>query len=232
VVQSILLGVALGLVGAPSRAGLARLAVAAGLGLGLAGLPIALTLGLLPETARGAGFTPEVALGNAVHPAVFLQSLLPGLFGQPSAPAQAWWGGRFFTKGLPYFLSLYLGPVVLALAAVGTVALPRRVRPVLLVLAALGVWYAVGERGGLAPFVSRLPLGALPLPSKALLLLTSRSPWPRGCIERLRFRRAWAGSPPPLCAAVAGPRGAAERRPSRLVAWTGVLPSHWRRSRR
>jgi hypothetical protein len=232
VVQSILLGVALGLVGAPSRAGLARLAVAAGLGLGLAGLPIALTLGLLPETARGAGFTPEVALGNAVHPAVFLQSLLPGLFGQPSAPAQAWWGGRFFTKGLPYFLSLYLGPVVLALAAVGTVALPRRVRPVLLVLAALGVWYAVGERGGLAPFVSRLPLGAsFRFPSKALLLPHLAVAMAAGfAVERLRFGRAWGwlAAATGFAAAVAvGLAVLLSVAPPDLVAWTGVLPSYW-----
>jgi len=232
VAQSIVLGVALGLAASPSRAGLARLAAAIGLGFGLAGLPIALTLAILPETARGAGYSPEVALANAVHPAVFLQALLPGLFGLPSAPAEAWWGGRFFTKGLPYFLSLYVGPVALALAAVGTVALPRRVRPVLLVFAALGAWYALGERGGLAPLLSRLPLGAsFRFPSKALLLPHLALATAAGfAIERLRFGRAWGwlAALTGLAAAVAvGLAVLLTVAPPGLVAWTGVLPSYW-----
>ncbi len=232
VAQSVVLGIALGLAGSPSRAGLARLGVALGLGAGLAGLPIVLTLAILTETARGAGYSPEVALANAVHPAVFLQALLPGLFGLPSAPAEAWWGGRFFTKGLPYFLSLYVGPVAVGLAAVGTVALPRRVRPVLLAFAALGVWYALGERGGLAPFLARLPLGAsFRFPSKALLLPHLALAVAAGfAVERLRFGRAWgwlaAGTG--LAAAVAvGLAVAVTTAPPGFVAWSGVLPSYW-----
>jgi hypothetical protein len=171
VAQAVALGVALGLVASPQLASLRRLVLALALGLGLAAVPVVLTLGLLPETARGGGFSADVALGNAVHPAVLLQSLMPNLFGVPSAPAEAWWGGRFFSKGLPYFLSLYLGPLVLGLAAVGAGALPRGPRMALFGLAALGLWYALGERGGLAPLLGRLPLvGALRFPSKALLL--------------------------------------------------------------
>ena len=232
VAQAIVLGIALGLVAAPGRAGLARLALAVALGVALAGLPIALILGLLPETARGAGFTPDVALANAVHPAVLLQSLLPGLFGLPSAPAEAWWGGRFFSKGLPYFLSLYLGPLTLALAAVGAVALPRRVRPMLLAFAALGLWYALGERGGLAPLVARLPLaGSFRFPSKALLLPHLAVAMAAGfAVDRLRFGRAWgwfaaAGG---LAAAVAvGLAVLLAAAPPVLVGWTGVAPSYW-----
>jgi hypothetical protein len=232
VAQAIVLGLALGLAAAPGRVGLARLGLALGLGLALAGLPIGLTLGLLPETARGAGFAPDVALANAVHPAVLLQSLLPGLFGLPYAPAEAWWGGRFFSKGLPYFLSLYLGPLALALAAVGIAALPRRIRPVLLAFAALGLWYALGERGGLAPLVARLPLaGSFRFPSKALLLPHLAVALAAGfAVERLRFGRAWgwlaaAGG---LAAAVAvGVAVLVSAAPAGLVAWTGVVPSYW-----
>jgi len=232
VAQSIVVGLALGLVAAPGRAGVGRLALAVGLGVALAGLPIALTLGLLPETARGAGFTPDVALANALHPAVLLQSLLPGLFGLPSAPAEAWWGGRFFSKGLPYFLSLYLGPLTLALAAIGTAALPRRVRPVLVALAAVGLWYALGERGGLAPLVARLPLGgSFRFPSKALLLPHLAVAMAAGfAVERLRLGRAWgwlaaAGA---LAAAVAvGLAVLLAAAPPGLVGWTGVAPSYW-----
>ena len=232
VAQSVVLGMALGLASNPSRAGLARLAVAVGLGVGLAGLPIALTLAVLPETARGAGFSPDVALANALHPAVLLQSLLPSLFGLPAAPAEAWWGGRFFTKGLPYFLSLYLGPIALALAAVGSVALPRRVRPVLLGFAALGLWYALGERGGLAPLLSRLRLGAsFRFPSKALLLPHLAVATAAGfAVERLRLGRAWGrlAAATGLAAAVAvGLAVLLTAAPPGLVAWTGVVPSYW-----
>jgi hypothetical protein len=232
VAQSIVLGLALGLVAAPGRAGVARLGLAVGLGVALAGLPIGLTLGLLPETARGAGFTPDVALANAVHPAVFLQALLPGLFGLPSAPAEAWWGGRFFSKGLPYFLSLYLGPLVLALAAVGAVALPRRVRLVLLALAALGLWYALGDRGGLAPLVARLPLaGSFRFPSKALLLPHLAVAMAAGfAVDRLRFGRAWgwlAAAGGLAAAAAVGLAVLLAAAPPGLVGWTGVAPSYW-----
>jgi Bacterial membrane protein YfhO len=232
VAQSILLGAALGLVAAPSREGLVRFALAFGLGLALAGLPIGLTLGLLPETTRGAGFSADVALANAVHPVVLLQSLLPSLFGLPSAPAEAWWGGRFFTKGLPYFLSLYLGPVTLALAAVGVAALPRQARAPLLALGALGLWYALGERGGLAPMVSRLPLAAtFRFPSKALLLPHLAVAMAAGfAVERLRVGRAWGwlAFATSLGAGVAVVLAALlTSAPAALVAWTGVVASYW-----
>jgi len=123
--QAVLLGIVLGVLAAPSARGAGRLALAVGLGVALAGVPLALTVGLLPETVRGSGFAADVSLGNAVHPVVLLQALLPNLFGVPRAPAEAWWGGRFFSRGLPYFLSLYVGPLVLALAAVGLGAVSR-----------------------------------------------------------------------------------------------------------
>jgi hypothetical protein len=232
VFQAVLLGVALGLAESPRRAALGRLALAVALGAGLAGLPVALTASLLPETARGAGFAPEVALANALHPAVLAQTLLPSLFGVPQAPAEAFWGGRFFSKGLPYFLSLYLGPVTLALAAVGTLALPRRVRPVLLALAALGLWYALGERGGLAPLVSRLPLaGSFRFPSKALLLPHLVVAMSAGfAVERLRAGRAWVTVAAAGAAAAAVAVGIAvllATAPPVLVAWTGVAGPFW-----
>jgi hypothetical protein len=171
VLQAILLGAALGLSQSPGKRALGRLAAALAIGAGLAGLPIALVASLLPETARGAGFPPEVVLANAVHPAVLAQALMPSLFGFPQAPSEAFWGGRFFSKGLPYFMSLYVGPLALAFAAVGAAALPRRLRVVLFGLGALGLWYALGEHLGLASLAARLPLVAsFRYPSKALLL--------------------------------------------------------------
>ncbi len=169
--QAVVLGMALGLAAAPRATAVPRLGLAVALGIGLAGIPVAVTAGLLRETVRGAGFEGAVALGNALHPVALLQTVLPNLFGALSRPVEAWWGGRFFTKGFPYFLSLYLGPLTLALAVAGARALDRKTRAVILVLAALAVWYALGIHGGLAPLLSRLPpFSSVRFPSKALLL--------------------------------------------------------------
>ena len=171
VAQAVLAGLLLALAQG-GRRGLLRAAAALAIGTALAGVPVAVTLGFLPETPRGPGLAADVALANAVHPVALLQGLLPHLFGYASAPAQAWWGGRFFSKGLPYFLSLYVGPLVAALAVLGVGALERRTRMVLLGLAGLGLWYALGERGGLALVVQRLPFAAgFRFPAKALLLV-------------------------------------------------------------
>ena len=235
VAQAVVLGGALSLAASPRRRTLGSLAVAVVLGVGLAGLPVAVVAGLLPETARGAGLAPDVVLANAVHPAVLLQALLPNLFGAPQAPAEAWWGGRFFSKGLPYFLSLYLGPLTLALAALGAFALPRRPRFVVLGLAALGLWYALGERGGLASLVARLPLASsFRFPAKALLLPHFAVALASGFgVDRLRVESrawapfaGWAGGAAAVALAVAAALRAA---PRGLVEWTGVLESFWPR---
>lgn len=171
VVQGLALGVALGLASAPLRPRALRLSAALALGVGMAGLPVLLVAGMLSETARGAGFAPDVALGNEVHPVALLQALVPNLFGSLASPVESWWGGRFFTKGFPYFLSLYLGPLVLALAVTGARGLTRGRRRILVGGAALGVWYALGARAGLASVLLLLPLWKwFRFPSKAMLL--------------------------------------------------------------
>jgi hypothetical protein len=232
--QAVVLGAALGLVASRRRwRGAPELLCTVALGVGLAGLPLALTLGLLPETARGAGFAAEVRLGNAVHPAVLLQTLMPHLFGVPGAPAEAWWGGRFFSKGLPYFLSLYVGPLVLAVASLGLGGMGRAVRAVLFGLGGLGVWYALGEAGGLAPLVSSLPLGdVFRFPSKALLLPYLAVALAAGAgADRLRCEPAsWTrlailgGVGAGISLSVAALCVAA---PPSFVAWTGIVESFW-----
>ena len=232
VAQAVLLGVALGMAVAGRRA-VARLALALALGVGLAAVPVGVVLGLLPETSRGAGFTPDVALANAVHPAVLLQAVLPHLFGDPSAPAEAWWGGRFFSKGLPYFLSLYLGPLVVSLALLGVGVPQRRVRRALLVPAALGAWYALGSAAGLATLAQLAPFGpSFRFPSKALLLPqlavallagfgTDRLRDSPACFARLATLVAgWAALGIAIAALLQlGPRA--------VVDWSGVLPAYW-----
>jgi hypothetical protein len=231
VLQALVFGAALGL-SASGRRGVPRVALAIGLGAGLAAVPVAVTLGLLPETTRGAGFPAEVALANSVHPAVLLQSLLPRLFGDPAAPAEAWWGGRFFSKGLPYFLSLYLGPNVLALAAVGAVACRPRLRLALLAPAALGLWYALGPWGGLAPLLQGLPLGsAFRFPSKALLLphlaIVVLVAFGVDAVGRRAHAVMFGALAAAGAAAALGVATLVQLAPASLVAWSGVLPAYW-----
>jgi hypothetical protein len=169
--QVVVLGVVLGLVESPRLAAVRRVGVAIALGVALAGIPLAVTAGLLSGSVRGAGFSSDVALGNAVPLVGLVQVLVPNVFGSLAAPVEAWWGGAFFTKGLPYFLSLYLGPIALSLAWTGLPSAAPRVRVALVVFAAVGLWYSLGTAGGLAPLVQRLPLFAsLRFPTKALLL--------------------------------------------------------------
>lgn len=231
--QAVLLGIALALSASPGPRALSRVAGASLLGAGLAALPAALALGAARETVRGAGFGPDVALANAVHPAVLLQTLLPNLFGVPSSPLEAWWGARFFSQGLPYFLSLYLGPVVLALAVSGVPALERRSRIALVALSGLGLAWALGPWSGLAPLAAELPLvRALRYPSKALLLPTlaaclfaglglDRLAGDRGAARRAAL--AFSGIAA-LGVAVAALVAAA---PEALVRWSGVSPAFW-----
>ena len=171
VVQGLLLGIGLGLVACcPVRAAL-RMGLAVALGTGMAAPTVAVMLGILRESVRGAGFPTSVVLANEVHPVALLQVVVPGLFGSLSSPVEGFWGGAFFTKGFPYFTSLYLGPLVVALAGVGWLALDRKSRRVVAVGAALGLWYSLGARGGLASLVASWSVARwFRFPSKAFLL--------------------------------------------------------------
>jgi hypothetical protein len=176
VAQGWLLGAMLGLLAAPHARGLGRLALATSLGIGLAGLPVALTLGIASESLRGAGFAASVGQ-NAGHPVTFLQLLIPDLYGSVSEPLRFWWGGRLFPDGSPYFMSLYLGPLVLALAVAGATATAGRERAALVIIGALGLWYALGPPFGLAPLLAplvpwfRYPVKAFLLTHAAVALL-------------------------------------------------------------
>jgi hypothetical protein len=154
----------------PATAG--RLAAALTLGVCLAGVPVAVTLGVLPETQRGAGLSFDEAATLALPPLALFQFLVPNLFGALARPIETWWGGTVFSEGAPYFLSIYLGTLVFALAVCGGARGPRRERLVLLAAAAVGAWYALGPAGGLWNLLHDLPLAnAFRTPSKALFVV-------------------------------------------------------------
>jgi hypothetical protein len=235
VAQAALVGGALALVAGRRGRTVFRLGCSVVLGVGLCALPLFVTFGFLPETVRGAGFNSGVTLGNAVHPAVLLQVVVPNLFGLVAAPAEAWWGGRFFTKGFPYFLSLYVGPLGLALALVGARSMVRPRRWVLLGLGALGLWYALGDRGGLAPFLAhvpgmssfRFPVKAMLLPYLALVVFTGFGV-DQLTRERGAWSRLWRGLGAGLLL-VLGTVGSVALGGTRLAASSGVVSSVWPR---
>jgi hypothetical protein len=149
-----------------------RLGAALILGVCLAGIPVAVTLGVLPETQRGAGLAPDEAATLALPPLALFQFLVPNLFGALAGPIETWWGGTIFSDGAPYFLSIYLGTLVFALAVCGGGRAPRRERIILVAAAALGAWYALGPAGGLWNLLHELPLAnAFRTPSKALFIV-------------------------------------------------------------
>jgi membrane protein YfhO len=195
VAQAVLLGLVLGCVGGARPRAALRLGAAVALGAGLAAVPVLVTAGVLRESVRGAGFVREVALGNAIHPAALLQALVPDLFGSLAAPVEVWWGGRFFSKGFPYLLSLYLGPLTLALAATGRrdAGPDRRQVMVLAGAGALGLWYALGAPAGLASWMAGLPGWSwFRFPSKALLLpVLAVSMLAGGGADRLARGQGW-----------------------------------------
>ena len=171
----------------------ARLAAALVLGACLAGIPVAVTLGILPETQRGAGLSSDEASGLALPLLGLFQFLVPNLFGALGRPIETWWGGAIFTDGAPYFLSIYLGVLVFALAASGAARAPKREKIVLLTAAALGVWLALGPAGGLWNLLHEMPFAsAFRAPSKALFVthLSAALLAGRG-VDRLAAGNGW-----------------------------------------
>jgi hypothetical protein len=154
----------------PSRPGrrlVLATSAAAGLAAALAAPVLLGSLSLLEGTARGRGFGVEVGLGYSAPLPVLLEAVLPRFLGNPlTFSGVGFWGQPFFPGGTPFFLSLYLGPLVLLLAAR---AGRREVR--LWILVALGVLLSLGAHGPLAP-VLELLLTTLRAPVKFFLLAT------------------------------------------------------------
>jgi hypothetical protein len=143
--------------------------------LGTAGLVAALlsapaVLGLralLEGSVRVAGFAAGESLKWSVHPLALAEMAWPRWLGDPHTMTNlGYWGQAFFPDGYPYLVSLYLGPLVLALA----VAAGRRGAR-LWVLAGLGVLLALGAHGPLATLLTEL-LPQFRTPAKFLFTAT------------------------------------------------------------
>jgi hypothetical protein len=200
---------ALGLVASATRATLERLALATALGIGIAGLPVVLAAALLPEATLGSALASPFGLRETLHPAALVQALLPGVLGSPLGPPVLL-GNRFFA---PAFGSSLLGPQVLAFAAIGMLAAPRRLRLSLLGIGGLGLGLALATGG----------LGLL-LPQLAVAVAAGFA------VDRLLAGRDWRG-----LAAAAGALAAlalgivlvVTAPPAVLSSWTGVAEPSW-----
>jgi hypothetical protein len=178
---------------------------------------------LLQGTRRGQGFEVATALKGSVHPALFLDVLLPRFLGDPHTFSSAgYWGDNLFAPfSYPYFLSLYVG---LGMALLALQAGPSPYRARLWLLAAVSVTLALGSYGP-AHAVVALVLSSFRNPAKflftgnlALCLLAGQG------LERARVRRAsWGWTVPGVLLAVLGPwLGAHPDLPGRLFG--GLVP--------
>ncbi len=106
-------------------------------GCGLSAIQLLPTLRFAAMTDRALGFTLSVASEWALHPARWIEFLVPAPFGLPY-PGDGYWGSSFVAgpTEVPWAVSLYLGPSVLLLAALAPL---RRLTLELKVLAALGI---------------------------------------------------------------------------------------------
>ncbi|MCL4818549.1 MAG: hypothetical protein KJ067_05380 [Vicinamibacteria bacterium] len=145
--------------------GLARAALALALAAALTAPVLVAFRAQLEGTERGSGFATAVVLAHSIHPLSAVQTLVSGFYFDPADVANRYWGHNFFSRGFPYFLSLYLGPLVVGLAAGGAalrgkwLAEPERgLRLRLLLVMPLLAVAALGTYSGLAPLVDRLPL--------------------------------------------------------------------------
>ena len=133
-------------------AALGRMAAAIALGAMLAAPTLLVVAESVSDSARAAGFPPDVVLSHSIHPLTLAQVVVAGLHGDPGRLTEDWWGENFFPLGFPYFLSLYLGLAALALAAVGA-AFGRGPRRRLVAIAAVALALALGRWGIAGGFV-------------------------------------------------------------------------------
>jgi hypothetical protein len=145
-----------------------RALLAAVFAAALLAAPVVLgSLAMLAGSARGRGFPPAVAMSYSAPPAVLLEALVPRFLGDPHSFSEVgFWGQPFFAGAGPFFLSLYLGPVVLLLAAG---AGRRGAR--LWILAGVGILLALGSFGPLGPVLVRL-MGPMRAPVKFFVTAT------------------------------------------------------------
>jgi hypothetical protein len=147
---------------------LARLGLAAGLGLALAAVQWVPTLALAQRSAR-ATLGDRAQAYWSQHPAGLATLALPVVLDE--LPLAEPWRRALYENREPFLPSIYVGALVLPLALVGLVSAPRRPRFALAALALGATAVALGRHLPAFDLWSGLPgLASLRFPSKALEL--------------------------------------------------------------
>ena len=162
---------------------------------------------------RAGASPPDVGLSYSAPLPVLLEVALPRFLGDLHTFSDAgFWGQPFYPGGSPFFLSLYLGPVVLLLAAcagwrgrraaVGARGSGRPDQP----------WRPRPARPALAPLMGplRVPAQVLPDSTLALALLAGE-----GIDRARRTRPGWLPWSPACSSSSSRSPPRARRRPSR-----------------
>jgi hypothetical protein len=150
--------------------GAARAAAGVAIGALLAGVQLAPTFALWSETARAHGLIAEGNGEWALSPWRLVELVAPGFFsGHPGAslvaPVYLWLGHPGERFVIPFAPSVFVGAVVLALAAIGARRHPWD--RVLVAVAGVSLWLALGSALGADPIVRHLPLwGSFRYPEK------------------------------------------------------------------
>ena len=158
---------------AGSRAAWLRLALALACGTALAAPQLVELLRILAVSTRGVrGYDAAARTMASWDPRLVLEQLLPLAFGRlDSSGPGGFWGHRFHTGALPFFLTLYPGVLTFGLVAAAGRARGRGGRFAWAVLA-LGMMLALGRYDPLLAPLAALPGGSLlRFPVKAWLLV-------------------------------------------------------------
>ena len=156
----------------PGAAAAARVAAGLLLGALLAAVQLWPTMMAGVRADRGSSTTPDFW---SLHPLAALEVVAPHLFGNyyHAFLADMPWMAPFNSGREPFYHSIYVGPIVLALAVAGTLARPRR-NLVWVLLALLFFAAAMGGYTPFYPFLRRLlpPLTYFRFPVKYLVVTT------------------------------------------------------------
>jgi len=132
------------------RHGLPALGKAALWAVTLAAIQILPALELVQETTRVEGLSAAEGGAWSVHPATLLETVVPGLYGNPTLDPPGYWGGDYQHRGTPYMLALGIGKVTMLLGLLGAL-MPARRNRLLAVAATVAFVFALGSNTPLFP---------------------------------------------------------------------------------
>ncbi len=148
-------------------------AAAALLAVGLAAVQILPTLELLPLSVRGSGIDLKTASGWSMHPADFLNTIVPNFFGYPfTIDVAEYWGEWCHESTAGYLASFFCGSVTILLFFLSFFSGRIKLRTTLIVFFGISLVLGLGKYTTVYPWLyDHVPLFNLGrYPSKYFLL--------------------------------------------------------------